>query len=355
MARAAGGGTFLQHSGAPQQNLATPTSYFDRLLTPNDVFFIRSHFGPPALDLRRKLRIEGTQKTLELGLTELKKFPEVTVTAVLQCAGNGRAMMAPKVPGIQWVHGAMGQATWTGVRLKDVLDVAGVDPERGWVHVLGADNPNKPTVPAYLRGLPLAKASDPLTLIAYKMNGDPLMLAHGAPFRLVLPGWSGNHWMKWLKLIKLDSQPPKGFYMEKGYRFPKAKIAPGTAVKPEDMVPVEALPVKSLIARPTEGEHLTPGPQEVVGVAFSGLAPMAQVEVSVDGGVHWAKASLEGEAGLGLWQVFRYAFEANRPGEWIALARATDARGNTQPEQPLWNPSGYFWNAWHTVPFTVAS
>ncbi|HLL53873.1 MAG TPA: sulfite oxidase [Myxococcaceae bacterium] len=351
---ASAGDYLLKYSGEPQQNLATPTSYFDRLITPNDVFFVRSHFGPPALDPKRKVRIEGARTSLELGVAELRRFPEVTVTAVLQCAGNGRALMNPRVPGVQWEHGAMGQAAWTGVRLKDVLEAVGVSPDAAWVHVLGADLPNKPTVPAFLRGIPVAKALEPDTLIAYRMNGEPLPLSHGAPFRLVLPGWSGNHWMKWLKVVKLEKEPPKGFFSEKGYRYPRAPGAPGAPVKPEDMLPVETFPVKSLIARPAERGVVTAGPQEVVGVAFSGLAPIARVEVSVDGGTRWEAAKLEGESGLGRWQVFRHRFEADRPGAWRAVARATDARGNTQPEQPVWNPSGYFWNAWHSVPFEVA-
>jgi DMSO/TMAO reductase YedYZ molybdopterin-dependent catalytic subunit len=154
-----GDGSLLTHVSRPQ-NLGTPLEYFDRLVTPADVFFVRSHFGPPALDRGRRVRIEGS-RALELSLDDLRAFPEVTLTAVLQCAGNGRALHRPRVPGVQWVHGAMGQATWTGVRLADVLGRAGI-PENG-AHVLleGYDRPPLPTVPGFVRSIPLSRALDP--------------------------------------------------------------------------------------------------------------------------------------------------------------------------------------------------
>lgn len=351
---ASAAGTLLQHLGSPQ-DLATPLTSFDRLITPADIFFVRSHFGPPALDPKRTLTVEGAKQKLPLRAADLRKFPEVTVTAVLQCAGNGRAMSDPPVAGVQWVHGAMGQATWTGVRLVDLLEKAGLPADAAHVRFQGADLPPKPAVPAWIRSLPLARAIDPTTIVAYRMNGEPLPLSHGAPLRLVVPGWSGNHWMKWLTSIRAQREEAEGFYMQTGYRYPNAPVAPGTAVKPADMSPVTSFPVKSLIARPADGARAQPGPQEVVGVAFSGLAPIERVEVSVDGGARWEVAKLEGEPGLGRWQVFRHLFEASRPGEYRVLARATDTKGNAQPEKAPWNPSGYFWNAWHAVSFTVAA
>jgi DMSO/TMAO reductase YedYZ molybdopterin-dependent catalytic subunit len=349
------GETLLQHSGSPQ-NLATPTQYFDRLITPTAAFFVRSHFGPPAVDPSRKLKISGmVKRPLQLGAPELKKLKEVTLTAVLQCAGNGRALHAPRVAGVQWIHGAMGQATWTGVRLADVLEQAGMASEAAHVRITGADAPPKPTVPAYVRSLPLSRALDPTTLIAYRMNGEPLSLAHGAPFRLIVPGWAGNHWIKWLADIHVQKEEAEGFYMQTGYRLPKQPVEPGSAVPPDQMIPVTRFPVKSLIGRPSDGGSTQVGPQEVAGVAFSGGAAVARVEVSIDGGAKWAEATLEGDAGPGQWQVFRYRFEAQKPGTYQALARATDARGAIQPEKAAWNPSGYFWNAWHRVSWTVTS
>lgn len=342
----------MVHSLRPE-NLATPIEWFDRLLTPTDVFFVRSHFGAPAIVPNRRLRIEGlVGKPLDLGLADLQGFPQVTLTAVVQCAGNGRALMEPRVPGVQWVHGAMGQATWTGVRLRDLLERAGVADGAAHVGLQGADVPPKPSVPAFVRSIPLERARDETTLVALAMNGEPLTHAHGAPFRLVVPGWSANHWMKWLSVVRVQESEAPGFYMQTGYRTPRTPVEPGTAVAPENMVPVTAFPVKSVIARPVAGSRRPRGRDEVAGVAFSGAAAIAAVEVSMDGGSTWTRATLEGEPGIGRWQVFRHRFDA-RPGRHRATVRATDAGGNVQPARPVWNPSGYFWNAWHTVEWEV--
>jgi sulfite oxidase len=344
----------LRHGTEPQQ-LATPTALFDRLITPTPSFFVRSHFGPPALDPERKLVVDGlVDGKLSLSVAELKKaFPEVTVTAVLQCAGNGRSLHAPRVPGVQWVHGAMGQATFTGVRLRDVLKKAGLSKDAAHIHVQGADAPPKPTVPAFLRSLPLARALDPTTLLAYRMNGEDLALAHGAPLRLVVPGWAGDHWVKWLGRLSAQKDEAGGFYMATAYRMPKDPVEPGATVPPENMRPATTFPVKSIIASPAEGARVPRGPQRIQGIAFSGEAPIAKVEVSLDGGKTWQRATLEGERGVGRWNVFRCDIPKADPGPLRALARATDAKGNVQPERAVWNPSGYFWNAWHAVSWEV--
>jgi DMSO/TMAO reductase YedYZ molybdopterin-dependent catalytic subunit len=346
-------GSFLQMVGGPQ-DLATPTEYFDRLVTPNDVFFVRSHFGPPALRADRRLRMTGeVTKALDLAPDDLKAFPEVTVTAVLQCAGNGRALHQPRVPGVQWVHGAMGQAAWTGVRLKDLLDKAGVRCGAGHVHLVGADLPFKPQTPAFIRSIPLARALDPSTIVAYRMNGAPLSHAHGAPLRLVVPGWAGDHWMKWLTELRVQPEPATGFFMDKGYRMPTEPVPPGSVVPPEKMAPATYFPVKSIIARPAPNGVAKVGPQEIIGVAFAGDAAIQKVEVSVDGLKTWKTAALTGAPGPGRWQVFRHTFKADVPGHYHAVVRATDARGRIQPEMAAWNPSGYFWNGWHSVDWQV--
>ena len=335
------------------ENLETPLPWLDRLLVPNDVFFVRSHFGAPRIDTERYVRIEGlTRQALTLGPAELAAMPQTTVTAVLQCAGNGRAFHEPRVPGVQWLHGAVGQASWTGVRLSDLLDRAGIAAGAAHVGLEGADRPPKPSVPVFHRSIPLERAVDPTTIVALRMNGEPLSHAHGAPCRLVVPGWAGDHWMKWLRTIRVQREETPGFYMQTAYRLPKTPVEPGAAVRPEDTVPVTTFPVKSTIAVPADGSRKRRGTQEIAGVAFSGLAPIARVEVSVDGGTSWHAAALEGEPGTGRWQVFRHRFRAG-PGRATALARATDAAGNVQPERPSWNPSGYFWNAWHSVAWEV--
>jgi DMSO/TMAO reductase YedYZ molybdopterin-dependent catalytic subunit len=184
------------------------------------------------------------------------------------------------------------------------------------------------------------------------MNGEPLPHAHGAPMRLIVPGWTANHWVKWLQAITVQAEEAGGFYMQTAYRFPRTPGAPGAAVDPKEMLPLASFPVKSVIARPQAGQRQPRGVQEVVGVAFSGDAAIGRVEVSVDGGATWHDAALEGESGVGRWQVFRLRFDA-APGRARAMVRATDARGARQPEHPIWNPSGYLWNAWHAVEWEV--
>ena len=344
--------TLLVQSLRPE-NFATPIGWFDRLTTPIDVFFVRSHFGAPAVVRDGRLRVEGmVRQPLDLGVTELERLPQTTITAVLQCAGNGRALMDPRVPGVQWEHGAMGQAAWTGVRLRELLERAGVAAGAAHVAFQGVDRPPMPSVPAFHRSLPVERALDDTTLVALRMNGEPLTHAHGAPFRLIVPGWAANHWMKWLAVVRVQDAEAPGFYMQTGYRVPRAPVEPGAAVPPENMTPLTTIPVKSIIARPVAGERRPRGAQEIAGVAFSGAAAIARVEVSVDGGASWRAAGLEGEPGLGRWQVFRHRFDA-APGRVRALARATDARGNVQPERAAWNPSGYHWNARHAVEWEV--
>lgn len=339
----------LSYVGTPQ-DFATPLSYFDRLLTPTDVFFVRSHFGAPLLNAARPVSFDGLVKT-QLSFTpeELRKaFKETTITAVLQCAGNGRAFHTPRVPGVQWGHGAMGQATFAGARLKDILEKLGVAKDAAYVHLAGADTPPKKEVPAFLRSIPLARAMDPSTLVAWSMNGAPLTLAHGAPLRLIVPGWAGDHWIKWLTKVHVAKEEATGFFMQTAYKYPIAPGEPGAPVKPENMRSVTTFPVKSVVARPEQGAKVPAGKQEIAGCAFSGEAALAKVEVSLDGGATWKAATLEGTPDVGRWQIWRHTFEA-KPGCQTVLVRATDKKGNAQPERAVWNPSGYFHNAWHAV------
>lgn len=343
----------LRFGGAPQQ-LATPIELFDRLITPTKAFFVRSHFATPALLPQRKLVLDGMVKTpLTLTVDDLRAMPSTTLTAVLQCAGNGRALHAPRVPGVQWVHGAMGQATWKGVRLRDLLAKAGVADDAAHVRLDGADLPPKPQTPAFIRSIPMTRAMAADTLVAYEMNGEPLTLAHGAPLRLIVPGWAGDHWIKWLTGVRAQKAEADGFYMQTAYKMPIEPVAPGAAVPPEKMASATTFPVKSLIARPADGGRSPVGQQEIVGVAFAGNGAIKKVEVSIDDGKTWRAATLEGEPGVGRWQVFRWKFEQKTAGQMRAVARATDTSGVTQPETAAWNPSGYFWNAWHRVAWEV--
>ena len=321
----------------------TPASAFSTYLTPNRLFFIRSHFGPPAEGLAKwEVAVSGRAGTLRLGLDELERSELVTLPAVLQCSGNGRAYYEPKVPGVAWDRGAVGNAAWSGVRLRDVLERAGIGANHKHVHFLGADGPPNPKTPAFLRSLPIDRATDPSTILAWKMNGEPLPMLHGGPVRLIVPGWSGNHWIKWVRSVGLAEDEAPGFYQRTGYRIPKSPVPPGQNPRPEDLVPVTTLNVKSLFAAPTAGSRSKAGPQEARGVAWTGLGRVAKVEVSIDGGP-WRDAELVGPDHEGAWRLWEYSWDA-RPGAYRLKVRATDSRGEVQPEKTAWNKSGYLWN-----------
>jgi hypothetical protein len=170
----------------------------------------------------------------------------------------------------------------------------------------------------------------------------------------VVPGWTGNHWIKWLDRVRAQEKEEPGFYMETGYRMPARPVEPGAAVEPEDTVPVTTLALRSVIGRPVDGAKVRSGPIEIVGVAIPGPAPIAAVEVSSDGGEHWRSTELEGERALGRWVVFRTTVDLAR-GRAEIVARATDVAGNVQPKDAAWNPSGYLWNGWHRVAIEAAS
>ncbi len=323
----------------------TPVEVFDRFLTPNRMFFVRSHFGPPALGLFPwRLEVEGlVDRPLSFGLEDLKGFEPATLPAVLQCSGNGRGFYSPTIPGVGWEKGAVGNAEWSGVRLVDLLRKAGIKPDAAHVQLHGADTPPNPKTPAFFRSLPLARALDPSTILATSMNGEPLPLLHGGPIRLVVPGWAGNHWIKWLRKVTVAAEEAPGFYQQTGYKIPKVPAPPGADLKPADLLPVTTLNVKSLIARPLEGATLKPGPVEVRGVAWTGDGVIEKVEVSTGPDRPWSLAKFLGEPKPGTWRPWTFTWDAP-PGHQTLRARATDSKGETQPETTPWNRSGYLWN-----------
>jgi DMSO/TMAO reductase YedYZ molybdopterin-dependent catalytic subunit len=329
-------------------------------LTPNERFFVRSHFGPPAADAMQpdawRLTVKGLVKEgLSLSLKELQQFEAVTVTAVLQCSGNGRAHHRPKVPGVQWERGAVGNAQWTGVRLRDVLQRAGVKPQGVHVQLQGADRPALATVPLFTRSIPLAKALHPDTLLAYEMNGRPLPLLHGAPLRVITPGWMAESCMKWLTEITVRSDETPGYYMQQAYRIPETAVRLSSGLPGSAMVPVEQMPVKSLIAAPAEGDTVRIGPVTIQGVAWAGEAPVVKVEVSCDDGKTWEQARLLGEGQPYAWRQWQSVWNARASGPTAILCRATDAQGEQQSATSPWNPGGFLWNGWDRLSVTVAA
>ncbi len=338
----------------------TPVREFTSWLTSNERFFVRSHFGPPAAEAVQpeawRLSVKGlVQESLSFTLKDLQHFEPVSLAAVLQCSGNGRAHHRPKVPGVQWERGAVGNAQWTGVRLRDVLERAGVKPQGIQVQFQGADRPALPTVPLFTRSIPLAKALHPDTLLAYEMNGRPLPLLHGAPLRVITPGWMAESCMKWLTEITVRADETPGYYMQQAYRIPETSIQAGSGLPGSVMVPVEQMPVKSLIAAPAEGDTLRRGPVTIQGVAWAGGVAVAQIEVSCDDGRTWEPARFVGDEQPYAWRQWQYVWNPKTVGSTAILCRATDARGEQQPATTPWNPGGFLWSGWDRVTVTVAA
>jgi DMSO/TMAO reductase YedYZ molybdopterin-dependent catalytic subunit len=329
----------------------TPVALLDRLITPNEFFYVRCHLPVPAgTDAQGwSLRVEGeVGAPLALGLPELRAMPAVTTTVTLECAGNGRAFFTPPVAGIQWKKGAVGTTRWTGARLADALKQAGVREGARFVHMSGADRPLG-TMPPFVRQVPMAKAMHPDTVIAYEMNGQPIPPVHGGPLRAIIPGWEGAYSMKWLNRLAVSASESDNFWVATAYRYPVKRVGPGVAVDAKDMVPLTGLVVKSLITTPLEGASLTPGPIAVAGFAWAGEADIARVDVSTDHGETWQSARLVGEAQRYAWRRFEFGFDARQPGSYLILSRATDANGDVQPAVAHWNPSGYLWNQYDGV------
>ena len=335
----------------------TPVRAFSSFLTPTKSFFVRSHFGPPAPELLTEsnwtLRIGGmVDRPKSFSLADLRRMNPMTLTAVMQCSGNGRTFYEPKVPGVQWARGAVGNAEWTGVRLRDLLEQVGVRGDAQHVQFQGADRPITSSVPLFVRSIPLKKAIHPDTLLAYQMNGDPLPLLHGAPLRVITPGWMAESCIKWLTEITVQAAEATGYYMQTAYRTP---AGPGASGDRDVMLPVEAMVVKSLITSPENGDEVQQGAVPVQGVAWSGEARIRKVDVSVDAGATWEPARLIGDDRPYAWRQWQFDWKPRQDGICKVLSRATDEQGAVQPVVSPWNPGGFLWNGWDSVTLHVRS
>ncbi len=355
LARAKGRDDLLRLTERPP-NYESVRSTFTTRITPVERFYLRNHFDIPTVEVATwRLNVHGlVEKPLSLSLADLERMPQAKVEAVLQCAGNGRALFKPSVPGVQWRFGAMGNAEWSGVRLKDVLALAGTKQDAAFVQYQGAEKPTMSSTPPFIRALPLAKAVHGDTLIALKMNGKPLALNRGRPARLVVPGWVGDDWVRALVDIEVRADEPKAFYYDTAYRFPAVPGAPGAPIPADQMKPMTKIDVKSVLGSLSDGDVLRPGVQQLVGVAFSGEAGVDRVELSLDGGKSWTPAQLDGPSTPYGFRVFRYAWKAAE-GKYEIACRATDTTGAVQPEVPVWNPAGYLYNAFDRVRVEVRS
>ena len=328
----------------------TPVSLLDSFITPNDLFYVRSHLPVPQVDAATwSLKIGGeVNAPIALALDELKKLPAISVTTTLECAGNGRAFFEPALAGIQWEKGAVGTARFTGARLSEVLKKAGVKTTGLNVEMHAADRPLG-TMPAFVRQVPMAKAMHPDTIIAWEMNGQPIPLPHGSPLRAIIPGWEGAYSVKWLNALNVLAKDSDSFWVVTGYRYPNRRVAPGAAVDAKDMEPLTGLVVKSLITTPANGAAFASGKVPVGGFAWAGENDITRVDVSIDNGATWQPARLTGEQARFTWRRFEFEFMATKPQSYLILSRATDSKGNMQPAVSQWNPSGYLWNQYDSV------
>ena len=352
----------LLTSRPPQ--LETPFAVFnDSTITPNDAFFVRYHWAgiPTSIDpAAYRLQIGGNVNTpLDLSLNDLKALGEAReIVAVNQCSGNSRAYFQPRVGGGQLSNGAMGNARWTAVSLKQVLDKAGV--RAGSVQVVfdGLDHPPLADAksPDFIKALEIDHALDGEVMIAWAMNGADLPMLNGYPIRLIVPGHYGTYWVKHLSNIQVVDKPFDGFWMRTAYRIPDntcACVAPGTA--PAKTVPIGRFNVRSFITSLADGTTVAAGREHIVrGIAFDGGYGITEVALSSDGGHTWVEAQLGEDLGKYSFREWRAPFKPTRRGAYELKVRAVNRIGQSQPMTALWNPPGYMRNVAETTRVTVA-
>ncbi|MBS0393314.1 MAG: molybdopterin-dependent oxidoreductase [Proteobacteria bacterium] len=331
-------------------NFESPPSAFGTILTPNDQFFVRWHLmNIPEIDAADwRLTVDGEAATHELSfsLDQLRRdFEPAEVVAVCQCSGNRRGLSDPHVPGVQWGYGAMGNARWRGARLRDVLAKAGLAKDALEIAFDGADGPPLETTPDFQKSIPVWKAMDENTLIAYEMNGEPLPHWNGHPARIVVPGWTATYWMKKVTSIRVLNKPLQNFWMTTAYRIPKGKfpqVDRFVSQESEATTPITEMVVNSLITHPADGQRVPAAAMVVVtGLAWDGGYGIRHVEVSVDEGRSWQTAELGTNLGRYSFRPWQYAFRPRAKGRIVVMARATNAQGTTQVDELIFNGPGY--------------
>jgi DMSO/TMAO reductase YedYZ molybdopterin-dependent catalytic subunit len=354
------GPMILQRTRPPL--LETPFEVFDKgIFTPNDQFYVRWHWAliPTDIDIGKfTLTVRGhVNQTLSLSLNDiLHGLPSVQLSAVNQCSGNSRGFFQPRVPGGEWANGAMGNALWKGVRLKDVLDKAGVKPGAVQVRFKGLEEPVVADAPHFMKSLDIDHARDGEVMIAYAMNGEQLPLVNGFPLRLVVPGWYATYWVKMLNDVEVLDQPDVNYWTKVAYTIPDtphASIKPGeTDVK---MIPINRMVPRSFITNIAPGSKVKAvAPTTLRGIAFGGDCGVASVDYSIDRGQNWRQTQLgkdEGKYGFRQWQT---QFTLPTPGEHNVLIRCTNSDGVAQPDTPNWNPAGFMRNVMESIDIIAA-
>lgn len=337
--------------------LETPRHYFLDPITPNDAFFVRWHLEsiPNEVDLSSwRMSVEGNvNKPLQLSFPDLlRKFKPVTIAAVDQCSGNSRSRFQPRVVGGEWGNGAMGCARWTGVHFREILNMAGIKSGSIQVQMEGLERGKGPKgMPSYefKKSLDLNNPVLDESIVAYAMNGEPLPMLNGFPVRLIVPGYFATYWVKCLSWVRLLDKPDENFWMNPGYRVPDT---PRGDTSPADvkagkvkMVPISRMPVRSFVISPDGDTKIPAGlPVTVRGIAFSGSGPVEKVEFSDSARGEWRVAELGEDLGPYAFRTWRILWTPQRAGTYQLAVRATDAKGNVQPDEGVWNPGGYLWN-----------
>jgi sulfite dehydrogenase len=328
-------------------NYESPLEYFRTPITPNDEFFVRYHLSYiPEVDTNSyKIEVggDGANGQTEITLADLKKMPAYEIVAVNQCSGNRRGLSQPHVAGVEWGYGAMGCARWKGARLKDVLDIVGLKPEAIEIAFNGADGPVVDKTPDFIKSLPVWKAIDESTLIAYEMNGAPLPHFNGFPARLIAPGWTGTYWMKHLISVTALTKPQGGFWMNPAYRIPLGKfpvVARFASQENATSTPITEMVVNSLISSHRDGAQVNAGKVTVSGLAWDGGYGIRAVEVSTDDGKTWSAAKLGLDLGRYAFRPWSFDLHAKR-GKNTVMANAINNVGQTQTATLIFNPAGY--------------
>ncbi|MCK0145629.1 sulfite oxidase [Arenibacter sp. F26102] len=345
-------------------NMEATAHLLDDRITPNKYMFIRNNGLVPENINAKEWTItfdgESVKEKKTFTLEELKsKFTHHTYQLTVECGGNGRSEFDPPAKGNQWTIGAVGCASWTGVRLKDVLKEVGIKDDAVYIGYHAADQhlSRDPQKEPISRGVPMPKALQDETLLAFKMNGDDIPLVHGYPLRLVCGGWPASTSGKWVNRISVRNIVHDGEKMTgTSYKVPCNPVAPGEEVREEDMCIIESMPVKSLITYPKTGAMIAKGKKlNIRGHAWAGELEVSKVSYSIDFGATWSDCILEKPANRLAWQHFKASIDFPKTGYYEVWAKATDSKGVSQPMLlPGWNPKGYLNNASHRIAVKVS-
>jgi DMSO/TMAO reductase YedYZ molybdopterin-dependent catalytic subunit len=353
------GEMILQRTRPPL--LETPLEVFDKgIFTPNEQFFVRWHWAviPEEVDVAAfRLAVRGhVNAPLSLSMADVLALPRFEIAAINQCSGNSRGFFQPRVTGGQWANGAMGNAKWTGVRLRDVLDRAGVKAGAVAVRFNGLDQPVVDGAPDFMKSLDIDHARDGEVMLAYQMNGAQLPLLNGFPLRLVVPGWYSTYWVKMLNDIEVLDAPDTNYWMKVAYLVPDT---PGASVKPGETgfktVPISRMVPRSFFTNVTNASTLRAGAVlSLRGIAFGGDCGVARVDLSTDGGHTWQNTTLGPDTGRYSFRPWTAQVTAPASGSVTLMVRCTNTSEIVQPAEANWNPGGFMRNVIESVRISVA-